>query len=337
MNAHYVYKITNINPVDSRKYYIGVHTCENIKPEEDVSYMGSSKYLNEAIQQQGKENFIKEILSTWETRELANAEEARLHVEINVAANPEYYNRANATGNGFCRFNTVPVIDTRDGKTKDVSKEDFYKFDYYVHVTKGNIIVRDERDGLIKTVSTDDFNNSDYYVGLNKGMVTVIDVRDGTTKNVSKEDFDKFDYYVSKTKGTIKVIDKRDGLIKTVSNEEYKKNDFFEFIQKGKLPVIDTRDGTTKHITKKDYEKYDYFVNPRSKRIDIFDNNDNLVVSCFGNFKKICKENGFPAAPLAKSYRENIKVFENLPPNHLSRIKKRKEFKFIGWYARLCD
>lgn len=62
---HYVYKIININPTDSRKYYIGVRTAENGNPQDDLNYWSSSKYLKEAIKELGLENFYKEILSTW--------------------------------------------------------------------------------------------------------------------------------------------------------------------------------------------------------------------------------------------------------------------------------
>lgn len=96
---HYVYKITNLSPTNNKKFYIGVHSC-NCHPEND-NYWGSSTYLNEAINSQGYSDFVKEILSTWETREEANTEEERIHGEINVENHPEYYNQSNAKKNFF--------------------------------------------------------------------------------------------------------------------------------------------------------------------------------------------------------------------------------------------
>jgi predicted nucleic acid-binding protein len=74
-NYHYVYKITNHNPVDSRKFYIGVRTTKGRLPEDDINYMGSSDTLTAAIKTQGKKYFSKEILSVWQSKDDAYAEE----------------------------------------------------------------------------------------------------------------------------------------------------------------------------------------------------------------------------------------------------------------------
>jgi hypothetical protein len=92
---HYVYKITNLFPETEKKFYIGTHSC-NVLPEKD-NYWGSSVYLDEAIAGQGVTDFAKEILSTWKTREEANAEEERIHWELDVRNHPEFYNRCNAS------------------------------------------------------------------------------------------------------------------------------------------------------------------------------------------------------------------------------------------------
>ena len=117
MNAHYVYKITNINPVDSRKYYIGVRTAPSGNPEEDTKYMSSSKHLKEAIKQQGKECFIKEILSVWDKREHAVLEEIRLHDEYSVNENIEFYNKAKQTSSKF-DYNSTGKIVSEETKKK---------------------------------------------------------------------------------------------------------------------------------------------------------------------------------------------------------------------------
>ncbi len=95
---HYIYKITNLKPSDERLYYIGVKSSVN--PETD-NYMGTSKYLSEAMTKIGKRNFKKEILSIWDTRELALKEEIRLHNIYNVAVNNTFYNKAKQKTTGF--------------------------------------------------------------------------------------------------------------------------------------------------------------------------------------------------------------------------------------------
>lgn len=49
---HYVYKITNNSPTDERKYYIGVRSSK-VKPELDINYNSSSKYLKQALKEIG--------------------------------------------------------------------------------------------------------------------------------------------------------------------------------------------------------------------------------------------------------------------------------------------
>ena len=54
---NYVYRIIHLNPQDQRKYYIGVRSCDCL-PMDDINYWSSSKSLKEAINKQGKENFV---------------------------------------------------------------------------------------------------------------------------------------------------------------------------------------------------------------------------------------------------------------------------------------
>ena len=93
---HYTYLITNTN---TQMKYIGVRSCSCL-PENDLDYMGSSKILSEAMQET-PESFVKTILGTFLTREVANKDEQRLHEMYDVARNPKFYNRMNAPL-GFC-------------------------------------------------------------------------------------------------------------------------------------------------------------------------------------------------------------------------------------------
>ena len=93
---NYTYLITNTT---NGLKYIGVRSC-NCLPEND-SYMGSSKYLKEAIKEDSLSNFTKEILSDYPTRKLAVTEEIHLHNLHDVAVNPEYYNKSKQTSTGF--------------------------------------------------------------------------------------------------------------------------------------------------------------------------------------------------------------------------------------------
>jgi hypothetical protein len=93
---HYTYIITNTN---TQMKYIGVRSC-NFLPENDSDYMGSSKALDEAMNET-PETFTKIIIDTFPTREIANSNEQWLHEHYDVARNPMFYNQMNAPL-GFC-------------------------------------------------------------------------------------------------------------------------------------------------------------------------------------------------------------------------------------------
>ena len=88
--VHYTYWIIdNVN----RMYYHGVHTSKN--PQCIRSYHGSSNALNRAIKLHGIENFTKRVERVFETRAKAVEWERKVHIRLNVAENPKFYNMVN--------------------------------------------------------------------------------------------------------------------------------------------------------------------------------------------------------------------------------------------------
>lgn len=83
---HYIYKITNL--LNNREY-IGVRS--HPFPEKD-SYMSSSATLKKEIKEIGVENYKKEILEYFDTREEANLREVEL-VNYLYVINPSTYNQ----------------------------------------------------------------------------------------------------------------------------------------------------------------------------------------------------------------------------------------------------
>ena len=65
---NYFYKITNLV---NQNFYYGIHSTDNLED----GYMGSGTLLHRAFKQYGVENFQKDIIKFFDTREdLANYE-----------------------------------------------------------------------------------------------------------------------------------------------------------------------------------------------------------------------------------------------------------------------
>ena len=97
---HYVYLIEKKSALETeQKYYIGVRSCE-CKIGDD-EYMGSSKYLTEDINNNGKQNYNKIILKRFDSREDASKYEILMHEQFDVASNPIFFNKAKQKSIGF--------------------------------------------------------------------------------------------------------------------------------------------------------------------------------------------------------------------------------------------
>lgn len=110
-NVHYIYKTTCIV---TEKYYIGIHSTNNIYD----GYLGSGKRLRYSIRKYGKENHIKEILEFFTSREETEKRECVL-INENIN-NSNCLNLTNG-GTGFKKKHTqktkIKISKSLSGKT----------------------------------------------------------------------------------------------------------------------------------------------------------------------------------------------------------------------------
>lgn len=90
-NIHYIYKITNLK---NNKIYIGVRTHPN--PDKD-EYMGSGTVIQKVIEIEGINNFKKEIIHLFNTREEAEYKEKEYLTE-EFCNDPNTYNISSNSG-----------------------------------------------------------------------------------------------------------------------------------------------------------------------------------------------------------------------------------------------
>ena len=84
----------------NNKRYIGYHATKN--PEDD--YLGSGKYLKKAIKKYGRENFKKNVLYIFETRDEALGKEREI-VNEDFVSNENTYNLKVGGEGGFDYIN----------------------------------------------------------------------------------------------------------------------------------------------------------------------------------------------------------------------------------------
>lgn len=112
---NYFYKITNLI---NNHFYYGVHSTDNI----DDGYMGSGHRLHRAYKKYGQNNFIKEILKYFETRDEALDYEEYIVNEELIKDN-KCYNEV-LGGGGIRTIGLFPVRSSITGEQIMMSKDD---------------------------------------------------------------------------------------------------------------------------------------------------------------------------------------------------------------------
>ena len=179
-NFNYFYKITNnING----HYYYGIHSTNNIND----GYMGSGKRLHYAYKKYGIENFTKEILKFFDSREEASIYESEMVTE-QLVKNSDCYNCI-VGGDNINTIGKIVTYDILEKKKVIVDVEKFHTFrDRYKSFTEGYVIAKLKNGGEFKPVSIEEFkNNRELYETTTEDKVNTKD-KNGRYYCVSKND-----------------------------------------------------------------------------------------------------------------------------------------------------
>ena len=163
---HYFYKITNnLNG----HYYYGIHSTDNL----DDGYMGSGTRLRYAYEKYGIENFTKEILKFFETREDAAKHEADVVNEV-LIKDENCYNIIHG-GETRTTFGTATVKD-QNGNIMQVPVDDpRYLSGELISIMTNKVIVQDSMGNIMAVDSTDQRYLSGELKYLHSGNIRVID------------------------------------------------------------------------------------------------------------------------------------------------------------------
>lgn len=230
-----VYKITNKN---NGKIYIGQHSTRKL----DDKYYGSGTRILEAIANEGKESFTKEILYIFESKEEMVQKEKDI-VNIEFISREDTYNVI--PGGSFNASDTI-VVRKIGGEKFFRIPISYYDTNIYETATSNTLLII-ENNELLRINSRD--YNPDTHNTPSTGFVSVYDLTTGDTSRVSLVDFDETKH--QKVLGGI--VAWKEGKKQYVTKEEFQSN-LYEHVHKGKITVFDKMDGIRKHISKNQFE-----------------------------------------------------------------------------------
>lgn len=178
---HYFYKITNLI---NEHYYYGIHSTNNLND----GYFGSGHRLKLAIKQYGKENFKKEILKFFDSREQCSEYES-LVVNENCVFDIDCYNLKRG-GDYGTTIGTILTVDENG-----VWQRCKYDDDKYIN-------------GTLKPFSA--------------GKVTAYDIKENKYKLISIEEYkkEKDVRYIHSTKDTVLVKNNEKQIFRISLNDE---------------------------------------------------------------------------------------------------------------------
>lgn len=303
---NYFYRITNnLNGF----YYYGIHSTNDL----DDGYMGSGSRLKRAMQKYGKENFQKEILKFFDSREIASKYEEEV-VNENCITDASCYNLKRGGDYGVC-LGTILVKDKNGQFYRCKPNDEAYKNGTLIPFMQGliNVIVKGTKEK--KTISIEEYHkNLDMYDTCSSGFITVKS-NNGDTKRVP---IDSEDYlsgnvvpiwkdrkHTEETKLKMSIAHKMNGKQKGSKNSQY-----------GTVWI--NKNEENKKIKKEDITLY---------------SQDGWIIGRKVNTDNVKRKTDSISIEIVKEYRNNGYTWQeiakklNIGKNTLTRFRKRNNLE----------
>ena len=188
----YVYRITDLNPSDDRKYYVGKHFNKSDNIELGVTYFTSSKIVS-YLWKKYKNRFIYKIIKIFYDDLEAIKFESKYHKRLNVQNNKNFYNVQNQTNTAhYERSNKVYIKDIINKISYTIDCDVFYANKNIYQTPHKNKILAISPQNNSKTILVDkDIFYKNHMKGVNYNKLYVKNLLTGDKETISKDTYQK--------------------------------------------------------------------------------------------------------------------------------------------------
>jgi group I intron endonuclease len=188
---HIIYKIANL--IDG-KIYIGAHSTTHL----DDGYMGSGKYLKRAMKIHGKQNFTKEILFVFDTKDAMFAKEAELVTEEFITTHNTYNLKVGGSGGNpgiIGAFAGKRHTDATKQKLREANLGKTHTLESRLKLSANNYAKTDEGRRRSSERLTGRTCSEEHRMRVSQAILGKVLINDGVVnKRISKEELD---FYLS--------------------------------------------------------------------------------------------------------------------------------------------
>ena len=229
---HYLYKTTNLI---NNKYYYGIHSTNNI----DDGYLGSGTYLRRAIRKYGKDNFKREIIKMFDSRE--ELVQAEIEIITETVLKDKQNMNCQYGGEGFNTIGMVTVRDKNGVCFKVFCNDPRYLSGELISVVKNQVTVKDNNNNIFNVHIYDKRYLSGELNSITKNTILVKDINGNNFRiNINDERYLSGEL-ISYTTGKIQVKDiNGNNLLVDKNDPRYLNGELTHFFQ-GKKHTDETK------------------------------------------------------------------------------------------------